>query len=273
MDIPTEIIDQYPALGKWRFLTAYRGSIAHGMYIHNSDPLSIDDRDVIGICIPDIEHYFALKTYGRQGTREFTVGVWDIVTHEFRKFMRQLQKGNPNVLGLLWLDEKDYLFRSPEAQWLISERDKFMGMHLRKPFLGYAESQLERMEKPSKEGYMGSKRKALFDRFGYDVKNASHTIRLLRMAIEVFTEGIVRVKRTEDVQELLAIKRGEWTLDRVKEEAERLFAAAKEAHDKCDLPDGPSHKYVNNLCVEILRSTFAGRRSNEEARRLGPIIY
>lgn len=41
-----DIIPQTPAL------VGYRGSIAHGMYVPNTDPNSIDDKDVMGVCIP-----------------------------------------------------------------------------------------------------------------------------------------------------------------------------------------------------------------------------
>ena len=32
-------------------LMAYRGSIAHGMYTPSTDPDSIDDKDLMGVCL------------------------------------------------------------------------------------------------------------------------------------------------------------------------------------------------------------------------------
>ena len=63
-------------------------------------------------------------------------------------------------------------------------------------------------------------------RVGYDAKNAAHLIRLLRMGIEFLTEGTMYVERV-DGPELLTIKRGEWPLEKVKAEAERLFQLAQ----------------------------------------------
>ena len=271
MNIPDDIISQHPALGRWRFLTAYRGSIAHGMHVPSDDPESIDDIDVVGICIPDRNHYFGLETYGRRGTKEIMRDEWDIVTYEFLKFMKMIVDGNPNVLTMLWIEDEHYIYRSPESELLIASRDMFLCKHLEKPFLGYAASQLKRMERPSYEGYMGSKRKALFDRFGYDVKNAAHTIRLLRMAVEIFTEHTMHVKRTEDAQELLSIKKGGWTIGQVKREAERLFAAAKDAHASCDLPEEPDWPAASRLSEQILAWTFDAREANraETDRRRG----
>ena len=74
---------------------------------------------------------------------------------------------------------------------------------------------------------MGQKRRELVRRVGYDAKNAAHLIRLLRMGIEFLIEGTMHVERA-DAPELLDIKRGEWPLEKVKAEAERLFQLSQE---------------------------------------------
>ena len=61
------------------------------------------------------------------------------------------------------------------------------------------------MERNACKGYMGEKRKRLVEKFGYDTKNASHLIRLLRMGMEFLVDGELHVER-EDAKELLRIK-------------------------------------------------------------------
>lgn len=100
-------------------------------------------------------------------------------------------------------------------------------------------------------GYMGKKRRELVRRVGYDAKNAAHLIRLLRMAIEFLTEGILHVERA-DAPELLEIKRGGWSLEKVKAEAERLFQLAQEAYVRSSLPPEPDRERAERLCVEII---------------------
>jgi hypothetical protein len=104
-------------------------------------------------------------------------------------------------------------------------------------------------------GYMGAKRKELVKRVGYDAKNAAHLIRLLRMGIEFLKDGSMRVARP-DAEELLAIKRGEWTLDQVKAEADKLFADAERAYRESSLPAHPDHDAAERLCVELIQSHF-----------------
>lgn len=113
------------------------------------------------------------------------------------------------------------------------------------------------------QGYMGTKRKILVKEFGYDVKSASHLIRLLRMGIEFLKEGILYVER-EDASELLDIKRGKWSLERIKKEADLLFVAAREAYLKSPLPPKPDTVKIEQLMIEALcRHHSIGNYYNE----------
>ena len=100
-------------------------------------------------------------------------------------------------------------------------------------------------------GYMGQKRRELVRRVGYDAKNAAHLIRLLRMGIEFVTEGTMHVERA-DAPELLDIKRGAWPLERIKDEAERLFQLSQEAYVRSALPAEPNATRAERLCVEMI---------------------
>jgi hypothetical protein len=62
---------------------------------------------------------------------------------------------------------------------------------------------------------MGQKRRELVRRVGYDAKNAAHLVRLLE------------------------IKRGAWSLERVKSEAERLFQLSQEAYVRSSCRPNP----------------------------------
>jgi hypothetical protein len=85
------------------------------------------------------------------------------------------------------------------------------------------------------------------------VKNAAHLIRLLRMGIEFLGTGQLQVYRTSDADELKRIKRGEWSLDDVKAEAERLFARVEPARARSPLPPTPNTAAANALLVDIHR--------------------
>lgn len=234
-------------------LLGYHGSIAHGMYINPEQPEGLDDKDVLGVCLAPIETYLG---FGRFEQRETFLREWDVVVYEYRKFVRLLSQANPNVLSLLWLEPNHYIYRTQVGERLIAQRDLFSTKRIYHSFTGYAHGQLKRMthfgDKAFVTGYLGAKRKALVEKYGYDCKNAAHLIRLLRMGIEFLREGVLHVLRP-DARQLMDIKLGAWTLVQVQAEAERLFQRAEAAYDACTLPNEPDMNRVERLVIETLQ--------------------
>jgi predicted nucleotidyltransferase len=230
----------------------------------------------------------------------------DVVIYSLDKAVRLLLKSNPNIVGLLWLRDDEYVHRHDLFELLRSRRDIFSSQAAADSFAGYAYDQLKRMEAfdlermaeyealtkeirargPMTEvleadkaklehiarhwslsletlnrfrklhhehfsGYMGEKRKAMVRKYQYDVKNAAHLIRLLRMGIEFLETGELQVFRTSDADELKRIKRGGWTLDQVKAQAEALFGRIEEARARSPLPTRPDEAAANALIMEM----------------------
>lgn len=251
MGLPKNILN-LPKIKDECILMGYRGSMSHGTYRPNKDPNSIDDIDLQGICIPPIDYYYGLKEFGSRGTVEIKEAEWDIVLFELTKAIRLLEKGNPNVLSILWLKPSYYLKVSEAGQMLIDNRDLFVSKRIYHSFVGYANGQLKRMTHLACKGYMGEKRKQLVEKYGFDVKNGAHLIRILKMGIEFLHEGVLHVHR-KDATMLLEIKDGKWPLEKVKAEAERLFRLAETTHHLSRLPDKSNHEKVNKLCVDIAK--------------------
>lgn len=241
-------------------LTGWRGSIAHSMYIAPEEPQGTDDKDLMAVVIPDLSYYFGLNTFGSRGTQEIMQDPWDIVAYEFKKFVGLLENGNPNVLSLLWLDEAFILQQTEAGHLLRSNRGMFSGKHLYHSFVGYAHGQMQRMtrgQSASGRGFMGEKRKKIREDFGYDTKNAAHLIRILRMGVQFLNTGILQVNRENiDAKELIAIKRGELSLEEVTFLASDLFQAAEKARIDSRLPERPDHDKINRLCISILQGHF-----------------
>lgn len=98
------------------------------------------------------------------------------------------------------------------------------------------------------------KRAAIEQKYGYDCKHASHLVRLLKMAKEIVTTGKVNVERTEDREELLAIKNnGIWTYDELINWATKQDQEITEAYKVSTvLPKEPPKEYLETLCQNIL---------------------
>jgi hypothetical protein len=289
------------------------GSHSHGTYLPPQEPNAIDDIDLMGFVVPPIEYHLGLPRWEHWVWKEDEL---DVVLYSLEKAVRLLLKSNPNIVGLLWLRDDEYVHRSENFDVLQRSRSIFSSMAAADTFAGYANDQLKKMEAFDLErmaeyeslttqlkahgsvdtvleadankleylatrwslgpevltrfrklhrehfsGYMGEKRKAMVRKYQYDVKNAAHLIRLLRMGAEFLETGELRVYRTSDADELKVIKRGGWTLEQVKAEAAQLFAGIENARKRSPLPPAPDEQKANELLIQI-HATILGLPQN-----------
>lgn len=235
-------------------LEGFRGSLSHGVYVKDY----IDDVDIMRIVAVNPYDYWSLKK--PFDNKEYKRGKFDIVIYSLKKFMRLLLKGNPNVINMLWLKPEHYRFiHKILGQPIIDNRDKLIGA---KPvydaFNGYAFSQFKRMTHFHKyTGYMGKKRKTLVDKFGYDVENACHLIRLLFVCRYYLKTGDIKVWFDgHDRNLLLDIKLGKYKLAEVKKMAEVLFNECRDLFIKCKLPMYPDYDVANDLLRHTMRFLY-----------------
>lgn len=87
---------------------------------------------------------------------------------------------------------------------------------------------------------------------GYDTKHASHLVRLLRMGIEILRDGKVIVKRP-DREELLHIKNGGWSYDKLMEHAKEAQSKLDNLYKSTKLPKSVDYGKINNLYHEIVK--------------------
>lgn len=229
-------------------IAAYAGSTVHGTSI-KPETGGIDDLDILGAVMPSVDTLLGLDRW--EHWVEFIDEI-DITLYSLQKLVRLWEKGNPNVLGLLWTPWAHIPASSETYFHFRNHRDVFASKRVLDAFGGYAIAQISKMEKGAYRGYMGARRKEMVQKFGYDVKNASHAIRLLRMAVEFAQDGELHVDRSKrDAHELRAIKRGEWSFDRVQLECTQLKLILEEARLLSSLPERPDHAAINSMLVEV----------------------
>lgn len=85
---------------------------------------------------------------------------------------------------------------------------------------------------------------------GYDSKNLLHTLRLLEMAGEIASEGILRVRRPER-EYLMKVRSGEFNYEEIVGAAERKLVEVHEAYARCALPETPERGAINEVLLEI----------------------
>ncbi len=242
------------AMHKNTILCGWRGSYVHGLLVDGPD--SIDDFDFMSIFTAPRDHYIGINQIKETNEIMRDTGL-DLVEYEIRKILVLLMRGNPNVLSLLWLKPEHYIFKTAWGQHLIDKRNLFSTLAAYDSFCGYAMGQIKKASAKSNRGWRGDKRKELFEKFGYDTKNAAHCIRLLRMGREFIETGILNVDRTEiDRDEILDIKLGKYSLDYVSDLANREAAKLEYSKGNSKLSALPINGDVNDLCQSLLRANM-----------------
>lgn len=91
---------------------------------------------------------------------------------------------------------------------------------------------------------------------GYDSKNLMHTLRLLDMAGEIATEGVLRIRRPNR-EFLLRVRNGEFSYDELVTRAEQQLVAVQAAFATAALPAEPDRQLATRLLAAI-REELAG---------------
>ncbi|WP_315819291.1 hypothetical protein [Paraflavitalea speifideaquila] len=107
------------------------------------------------------------------------------------------------------------------------------------------------VEKRNENRYLGN----VHHGKGYDAKNMMHTIRLLQVAEEILSAGILQVMRPNR-EELLAIKAGNHQYDDLLALANILMQRVDKAAQTSALPDAPDRDSIEKVLVQMRRELY-----------------
>lgn len=104
-------------------------------------------------------------------------------------------------------------------------------------------------------GGVGEKRRLVIDKCGYDVKSASHVIRLLSEGIELMTTGQLTFPRPE-VDTLRRIRAGEYPLEEIERSFKVLDSELTAAYKLSTLPEKCNIAAINLLYTDTIKGEF-----------------
>jgi predicted nucleotidyltransferase len=252
------------------------GSLAYGV-VDVNDEASQSDFDVYGFCVPPKEVVFphtagAVWGFGvyKEGMPKSHFGqfqehhvhdptarggkgrVYDLQVYSIVKFFQLCIECNPNMIDSLFTPEVCVLHATRVGQMVRENRKMFLHQGVCDRFKGYAYAQIHKMQ--SKEPEPGSKRAALREKYGMDVKFAYHTVRLLNEAEQLLLEGDLDVQRNREM--LKSIRRGEWTMQQILDYFEKKRLELESARAKSVLPAVPNEAAVRDLLLRCLESHY-----------------
>lgn len=238
------------------------GSVAYGVSNDTSD------MDIYGFCIPPKDEIFPhlrgeIVGFGRQikrfeqwqqhhvedkeARKEYDFQIFNIV-----KYFQLTMENNPNLLDSLFVPVHCILSITPIAQMVRDKRKIFLNKKSWHTYKGYSYAQLYKIETKSFE--QNEKRKKEVEEFGYSLKFAYHVVRLMNEAEQILTSGDLVLDQNKE--QLKSIRRGEWTLDQIKEyfltkekQLEQLYVDSK-------LSYSPDEEAIKNLLLACLEEHY-----------------
>ncbi len=240
------------------------GSVAYGVSSDTSDV------DVYGWAVPPKDDVFPhlrgeVAGFGKQHKRfeqfqehhvkdaDALAGhgrVYDLTVFGVVKFFQLAMENNPNVLDSLFTPATCVLHSTRAGNLVRENRRLFLHKGAWPKFKGYAYSQLHKIAGKEPTG----KRAAVVAAHGYDTKFAYHVVRLLGEVEQILLEGDIDLQR--DNERLKAIRRGEWSEDRLRKWAADKEADLERAYAASQLPAVPDEAGLKALLLNCLEEHY-----------------
>lgn len=90
-------------------------------------------------------------------------------------------------------------------------------------------------------------------KYGYDCKHGMHLVRLMRMCKELLETEELNVYRP-DAQELLEIRNGAWSYEKLMDWAYQQDEILTEVYEKSKLPHAPDRVALDQLCIQMIET-------------------
>jgi uncharacterized protein len=230
-----------------------------GSQLHGAKVQGTDDTDWYGVFIEppdkmiglDRDEFFVHTTGGKLGGNG--PDDVDVCLYSLRKWAGMAAKGNPSALHFVFANEQ---FGTRWWERIVAHRDVFGSKGHLKPFLKFADDQMERL--CGRKGQKNIHRAALEERHGYDTKYAMHVIRLYLEGKEYVETGKITLPNSR-VDLLIAIREGKYKRSEVEQMGRELQADALEAQQRSPLPDRVDLSAVSKLITDVYMEFWTSR--------------
>lgn len=188
-----------------------------------------------------VEDHDALAGHGR---------MYDLTIYGIVKFFNLAMENNPNVIDSLFTPASCVLHTTRVGNLVREQRRQFLHKGAWPKFKGYAYSQLHKIAIKQPQG----KRAELVERHGYDVKFAYHVVRLLTEVEMILVEQDIDLQRNNE--QLKAIRRGEWTEERLRRWCADKESQLERAYSESTLRSTPDESKIRTLLLDCLEEHY-----------------
>lgn len=228
----------------YKFYEVLSGSRAYGFANENSD------YDYRGIFFPHPKCF-----YGLEGFKDpMETKSPDTVFYSFKKFISLALANNPNILELIFIDSPNLIIQdSKYIQKIKQIRQEFLSKRIFRTYLGYVTSQMHKLKLGGNIGSITNEKRAYnINKFGYDLKAASHVLRLLFQGIDLVKEKEIYIPlKSSDIYACKICREGKYDFNHFIDNAEGLIEIFRGLEFNNDLPENPSFDVINEIVMEI----------------------
>src|SRR5262252_1031198 len=241
------------------------GSVAYGVSSDTSD------MDIYSWCIPPKEEIFPhlrgeIIGFGTQKHRfaqyqehhlkdpDFDAGKgreYDLCCYNIVDYFQLVMQNNPNMIDSLFTPDNCVLHITRVGTMVREKRKIFLHKKCWHTFKGYAYQQVNKMGKKERES---SKRQAMIEEHGYDLKFAYHVVRLLNEVEMIMAEGDLDLQRNRE--QLKSIRRGDWTEQQIRDYFTVKEKELEALYEKSALPWGPDEAGIKKLLLDCLEEHY-----------------
>lgn len=231
-----------------------------GSQLHGAKLEGTDDTDWYGVFIEppermiglDRDEFFVYTTGGKVGGNG--PQDVDVCLYSLRKWAGMAAKGNPSALHFVFARSQ---FRTQWWDEIVAHRDLFSSRRHLKPFLKFADDQMERL--CGRKGQKNIHRAELEAKHGYDTKYAMHVIRLYLEGKEYIETGNITLPNPR-VELLVSIREGKYTRSEIEQIGKELEAEALAAEQQSPLPEQVNSPAISKLVTEIYLDFWQSHR-------------
>jgi len=236
----------------------YVGSTAYGA---SSDA---SDLDCYGIVIPPKSCLFPhldgeIYGFGSQKKRfeqyqqhhiQYEGKEYDFQIFNIVKFFNLAMDNNPSVIDTLYTPQECVIHLTHIGNMIRDNRNLFISKKCFHRFRGYAFSQMHKMKTKDASG----KRAELRGKYGFDVKFAMHTVRLLCECEQLLLKGEMDLRQDKEL--LKSIRRGEMSEDEIRTWASEKDKSLERLYESSKIPHSPKEKEIKELLVGCLEHHY-----------------
>lgn len=231
-----------------------------GSQLHGAKVQGTDDTDWYGVFIEppvkmiglDRDEFFVYTTGGKEGGNG--PQDLDVCLYSLRKWAGMAAKGNPSALHFAFANSQ---FRTDLWDAIIAHRDLFSSRQHLKPFLKFADDQMERL--CGRKGQKNIHRAELEAKHGYDTKYAMHVIRLYLEGKEYIETGKITLPNPR-VDLLISIREGKYTRGEIERMGKQLEAEALAAQKTSPLPEEVNLAAVSEVVTTVYMEFWSANR-------------